>query len=93
VAVVAQLLAHYGHGDEHMSWGGGWWMVIWGTVMMVGLVVIIVWLVRSATMGTRTRHDLPSGDPLESARQILADRYARGELTSEEYRERVDHLR
>ena len=32
-------------------------------------------------------------DPLDSARQILAERYARDELSAEEYRKRLDELR
>lgn len=32
-------------------------------------------------------------DPNDRAREILAERYARGELTTEEYRERVEQLR
>ena len=28
----------------------------------------------------------------ERAREILAERYARGELSSDEYRERLEHL-
>jgi putative membrane protein len=39
--------------------------------------------------GGRFRH--PSGD--ERARDILAERFARGELTGEEYRERLEQLR
>jgi putative membrane protein len=33
----------------------------------------------------------PSG--MERARDILAERYARGEISGEEYRERLDQLR
>ena len=32
-------------------------------------------------------------DPLDSARQILAERYARDELSAKEYRMRLDELR
>jgi len=31
-------------------------------------------------------------DPLDSARQILAERYARDELSAEDYRKRLDEL-
>jgi putative membrane protein len=31
--------------------------------------------------------------PTDRAREILAERYARGEITGEEYRERLDTLR
>ena len=74
-----------------MGWGGGWWMVVFGTVMMVGFVFLVVWLVRTTTGaggGARGQGE----DPLASARRILAERYARGELSTEEYRERVDQL-
>jgi putative membrane protein len=32
------------------------------------------------------------GDPLDRARELLAERFARGELTGEEYRQRLDEL-
>jgi hypothetical protein len=35
----------------------------------------------------------PLGIRRNRAREILAERYARGELTTEEYRERLEHLR
>ncbi|MCD9625664.1 SHOCT domain-containing protein [Rhabdothermincola salaria] len=76
------------HGWGHMNgWGGGW-MWFWGTVMMFSWVVIIaaaVWLV------TRSRDR--AGNRPSRAREILDERYASGELSTEEYRERLDHLR
>jgi putative membrane protein len=89
---LSRLLAHaddYGH---HMDWGGGWWwMLIWGTVMMIVIAGLIAWLIRYAATAFRRGGTGPA-DPLDGARQILAERYARGELTSKEYRERVDRL-
>ncbi len=73
-------------GLDHMSgWDGGW-MWLWGVVAMVLFVVLIVWLVR-ASVGPATRV------PADRARDILAERYAKGELTTQEYRERVSELR
>ena len=72
----------WGHMD---GWGGGW-MWLWGTLMMFSWVAIIlaaVWLANR----TRTDTSRPS-----TARTILDERYARGDLTTEEYRERLDHL-
>lgn len=83
------VLADANGWDGHMGWGGGWWMAIWGTAMMAGLVLLAVWLVRTTGDGGSRR----GGDPLESARRVLAERFARGELSSEEYRERADQLR
>jgi putative membrane protein len=79
------------HGwDGHMEWGGGWWMLVWGTLMMAGLAVLIVWLIRTTAGGGSGQGAVD--DPLASARTILAERYARGELSSEEYRERVEQI-
>lgn len=51
----------------------------------------IVWLFRAGPSGgsqsTQGGHDV-----LSSAKRILAERYARGELSTDEYRERVDQL-
>jgi putative membrane protein len=71
---------------DHMSGTGGGWMWLWGTLMMLTWVAVIaaaVWLVARSLGGQRT----------DSARQILDERYARGELSTEEYRERLQHLR
>ena len=74
-----------------MGWDGGWWMLIFGTLMMAGFVVLVVLLVRSLAPGTGTQG--PGADPTASARQILADRFARGDLSATEYHERLDQLR
>ena len=91
-SVIAAVLADTHGWDGHMGWGGGWWMLLWGTLMMAGLVVLVVWLIRTTAGGDTGAHGSGSDDPLASARRILAERYARGELSSEEYRERLDHL-
>lgn len=86
--MIARLLAN-DHGWRHMDgWGGGW-MWIWGLAMMALFVLLVVWLVRSITGSSRPERT----DPAERARSILSERYARGELTTEEYRERLDELR
>ena len=90
-AISSPILAHAGHGD-HMSgsgwgWGGGW-MWIWGAIMMAVLVAAVIvgllWAVRSA----RSR----AGGSDNRARQILDERFARGELDTEEYNSRVREL-
>ncbi|MGI8792713.1 MAG: SHOCT domain-containing protein [Acidimicrobiales bacterium] len=76
---------------DHMDgWGGGW-MWLWGLAMMALFAVLIVWLMRSTT-GGQGQSPRPS-DPTDRAREVLAERYARGELTTEEYQERVEQLR
>lgn len=93
----AQLLADSGSDFGHMDWGGGgWWMMLfWGPVLLIGLAALMVWVVRStqgAGPGAGSGTAGTGGDPLESARKILAERYARGELDSEEYEERLQRL-
>jgi putative membrane protein len=67
------------HGEH-----GGFWFpfgLLWLALLGVG----IWFLVR----GRRFRQ--PSG--MERARDILAERYARGEITHDEYRERLEQLK
>ena len=90
-ASIAAVLAETGGWDGHMGWGGGWWMLIFGTLMMAGFVVLVVLLVRSLAPGAGAQG--LGSDPTASARQILADRFARGELSATEYHERLDQLR
>lgn len=77
----------WGHMD---GWGGGW-MWLWGLAIMVLVVVVIVWLIRAG--GRNGASSAPRRDHADRAREILAERYARGELTTEEYRERIEVLR
>ncbi|WP_205712170.1 SHOCT domain-containing protein [Euzebya rosea] len=85
ITATNTLLAQAGGWWDHMSgWGGGW-MWLWGTLMMLSWVAIIagaVWVV------LRGR----DGDARSRARDLLQERYARGEIDTEEYRERLEQL-
>lgn len=76
---------------SHMDGWGGSWMWLWGVAMMTLFVVVVVWLVRAAGGGHGS--SAPPSHPTDRAREILAERYARGELTTEECRERSEQLR
>jgi putative membrane protein len=65
--------------------GGFWWFPF--TLLWIAVLGGVIWLVVRAT---RRREQ---GSGLERASDILAERYARGELSSEEYRERLEELR
>lgn len=61
----------------------GWW-VIW-PVLWFAVIVAAVWF-----FSRRWRR--PDDGGLDGARKILAERFARGELTHDEYRERLAQL-
>ena len=86
LATLATVADNY---DGHMMWdNGNGWMWLWGSLMMLAVIAAVlagVWLVVRGT-----RH--PEPRPGDRARDILAERYASGELSAEEYRERLDAL-
>ena len=76
--------------DAHSHHMNGWesgWMWLWGVAMIALFVTLIVGLLR--TSGAATPKSSPERPPMERAREILAERYARGDLTTEQYRERI----
>ena len=74
---VATFLATVGEGEH------AWW-VLW-PLFWAAVIVGIVWLVmRRRGAGDRSGTD--------RARDILAERFARGELSGEEYRQRLSEL-
>ena len=71
----------------HMS--GVWWSMMGvGWLFMAAIVVLIVWAVMRTTPTSQT----PSHDATASARRILADRLAKGEIDTDEYSRRSDQL-
>ena len=82
-------------GDGY-SGGSPWMMWVFGGLLMLGVLVLIgvvAWAVVTATTRAHTGRratDPATADSGGSARtrQILDERYARGELTTEEYTER-----
>lgn len=74
----------YGQMDGHMWWGAGWgWLWLAATLILLVLAGLVVWAV------VRSARQPSSAPPSSRARAILDERYARGELSTEEYRERV----
>ena len=77
-----------------MMWGygynGGAWMWVVGGLIVIGVVVLVVVLIRNSTAATTVGTAIAA--VTSTPRQILDERYARGELTTEEYGERVQTL-
>ncbi|HZA39184.1 MAG TPA: SHOCT domain-containing protein [Actinomycetota bacterium] len=80
VTEAAGLLA--AHGD----WGpGGWWPIFpifW--ILFWGVLIFAFF---------RFRGGWARGRPMQSAEGVLAERYARGEISDNEYRERLSVLK
>ena len=69
------------------------WMWVFWLFLFVGVAVVAVVAVRAVGGGV-TRGAGAAGAPTTSrARDILDERYARGELATEEYQERLRALR
>lgn len=60
--------------------------LLFNVLIIVGVVVLIVWAVRRFS----APGNLPSGG--QSAREILQARYARGEITREQYQQMLNDL-
>ena len=74
-----------GH-DWGLGWGGMWfgWLLVTG--FTVAVVILIVWLIRLSAPASRFNTGAAERDPhVESALDILQARYARGEISKEEY--------
>ena len=74
---IAQLLAS-NHDNDH-------WFPLFP---LIPLFFIGLWVLIFATFGRRWRHH-----PRRSGESVLAERYARGEIDAQEYRERRTTLR
>lgn len=72
------------------------WMWLFGLLVLLGVVLLVVLAVRAIGGGITRRtgsRDAAARPPARSrAREVLDERYARGELTSDEYRERLQTL-
>jgi putative membrane protein len=63
-------------------YGMGWMLVslVFWILLIAGAVLLVLWIIGKSGRGTRVRVE-------ESALDILKKRYARGEITKEQYEE------
>jgi putative membrane protein len=83
------MMGYYDDG----SWGVGAWLLM-GAIMLIfwgGLIAALVWAVGSYRRG-RPGAESPTGQATR-AEQLLAERFARGEIDQEEFERRNDLLR
>jgi putative membrane protein len=69
-----------------MMWGGGGWWVI-GALVMVACIFMMVRMMNHGGSGHGSHGDFENQSN-RSARDILAERFARGEISEEEFEQR-----
>jgi putative membrane protein len=82
IGVLAALLLQHGHWEPEAL------LLI---VFLGGLVAAVVWL--GVRIFPRVRRDERLEAPRDSAEEILRERFARGEITAEEYQRAIEILR
>lgn len=76
----------YGY-DGGGSWLGMGLMMFFGLLFLVGIVLLIVWLVRAASGPGSSQGPGPYRSGTHEACDIARMRYARGEITKEQFEE------
>lgn len=69
--------------------GGGLIGLILNLAIIIGIVILVVWAVKRFTSGTANGNQT-SGN--QSPREILQARYARGEITRDQYQQILQDL-
>ncbi len=68
--------------DQYHHWmpwgGGGIWMLIWWGLIIVGIALLVRWIIQQTTRSGREK----------SALDILKERYAKGEISKEEFEQK-----
>ncbi len=79
----------WGYGYNMMGWG--WLAGVIGVVLVIVAIIVVLRLV-PARVNLPATSPPPVAGAMQTPRQILDERYAKGDLTTEEYLERVKHL-
>ena len=80
--MLTSILATHGH--DGWGYGPGPWFLFF-PLLWIAIVAFVVWRFRRG--GPPWRHGASTGQ------SVLAERYARGEITVDEYRERLTVLK
>jgi putative membrane protein len=75
------------NGGEEMMWGGGWWVI--GVIVMLACMYFMARMMMGhggSGHGDHSGSDHP--ESTRSAVEILAERFARGKISQEEFEQR-----
>lgn len=83
-----------------MYYGNGWMIpMMIGGLILVALIILVVYLLMRSYKNQNqegysgyTRSSGPDPDPASRALAILAERYAKGEISDEEFRQKKSEL-
>jgi putative membrane protein len=95
--MLASLVSQGGPDWSRHDWGGpgsggSWWpWILFPILFWGGILTLIAWIV--ARIFPRNRADDRLEAPRDSAEEILRERFARGEITAEEYEKSLEILR
>jgi putative membrane protein len=78
------------YGFNHFSWLRMAFQLLLTLGVIVGLVLLIVWAVRMTT--GKSNRSASQDTSTQSARDIAQTRYAKGEISREEYQQILDDL-
>lgn len=88
IGVLAVLLLQHGPDPLDELWDPEFILLI---VFLGGLVAAVVWL--GTRIFPKVRRDERPEAPRDSAEEILRERFARGEISAEEYQRSIEILR
>lgn len=67
------------------SYGGGWW---WMLIPMVLVPALVIWAIVALVRGTGWTGGHSSSESGDSAMEVLRKRYARGDISKQEFEEK-----
>lgn len=91
------MMGGFGSGFGSFGLIGGLIGLVLNIAIIIGIVVLVVWVVQKVSRpGNSSTPAVPTGPAgagqVLSAREILDIRYARGELTRDEYQARLNDI-
>ena len=83
------MMGNFGYGSYGSYGGFGWIGMIFGLIIMIALIVgfvfLVVWAVRRISGNSVHLHSQLPNSTDQSAKDIIKVRYAKGEISREEY--------